>query len=84
MPLESPSSEEAAPRRPAGLETVVRRFEGAWQRGERPDIEAALAGLAGADRAAALVELAHAELELRLKAREPARVEDYLPATTMS
>jgi serine/threonine protein kinase/Leucine-rich repeat (LRR) protein len=50
----------------------------AWLRAEHPDIDAALAALAGAERGAALVELAHAELELRLKAGEPARVEDYL------
>jgi serine/threonine-protein kinase len=61
-----------------GLETVVRGFEAAWRRGEQPDIDAALAGLAGSERGAALVELAHAELELRLKAGEPARAEDYL------
>jgi hypothetical protein len=63
---------------PAALETIVRRFEAAWQSGSRPDLDAALAGLADADRATALVELVHAELELRLKAGAPARVEDYL------
>jgi hypothetical protein len=62
----------------AGLETLVRRFEAAWQRGERPDIDAALAGHTGGQRTAILVELVHAELELRLKAGEAARVEDYL------
>jgi formylglycine-generating enzyme required for sulfatase activity/serine/threonine protein kinase len=62
----------------AGLETVVRGYEAAWLRGERPDIDSALAGLAGAARAAALVELAHTELELRLKAGEPACAADYL------
>jgi tetratricopeptide (TPR) repeat protein len=62
----------------SGLETIVRGFEAAWLRGQRPDLDAALAGLTGAERSAALVELVHAELELRLKAGEPARVEDYL------
>jgi serine/threonine protein kinase/Leucine-rich repeat (LRR) protein len=65
-------------RGPASLETVVRGFELAWLRRERPDIDAALAALTSADRATALVELVHAELELRLKAGEPARAEDYL------
>jgi tetratricopeptide (TPR) repeat protein/tRNA A-37 threonylcarbamoyl transferase component Bud32 len=62
----------------SGLETIVRRFEAAWLRGQRPDLDAVLSGLTGTDRTAALVELVHAELELRLKAGEPARVEDYL------
>jgi serine/threonine-protein kinase len=73
----TPSNRADTPR-PAGLETVVREFEAACLRGEHPDIDAALAPLTGEERAAALVELAHAELELRLKAGEPARVENYL------
>jgi eukaryotic-like serine/threonine-protein kinase len=60
----------------SGLSTVVERFEQAWQAGQRPDIEAHLP--AGEGRRAALVELAHVELERRLKAGEAARVEDYL------
>jgi WD40 repeat protein len=60
-----------------GLETAVSRFEGLWRRGGRPRLEDFLPA-AGPARAAALVELAHAELELRLKAGEAARVEEYL------
>jgi tetratricopeptide (TPR) repeat protein len=78
MTPESTSSQLATPRRLPGLETVVCGFEMAWRRGECPDLDAALAGLSGAERAEALVELAHAELELRLKAGESARVEEYL------
>jgi WD40 repeat protein len=78
MTPEPKLSDRASPAGPAGLETVVRGFEVAWLRAEHPDIDAALAALAGAERGAALVELVHAELELRLKAGEPARVEDYL------
>src|SRR5262249_18133778 len=50
--------------------------ESAWRRGERPD----LAGLLpeGPRRRQALLDLVHVELELRLKAGESARVEDYL------
>jgi hypothetical protein len=78
MTSEPGPSRPADTARRAGLEAAVHGFESAWQRGERPDINAALAGLTGEDRAAALVELVHIDLELRLKAGEPARVEDYL------
>jgi serine/threonine protein kinase len=56
---------------------IVYRFEQAVRRGERPTIEGALAA-AGVHRARALVELVHSDLDYRLKAGEPARVEDYL------
>jgi serine/threonine-protein kinase len=58
-------------------EEFIRRFEAAWQQGGRPAIEDYLPPTA-ADRHAVLVELVHAELEYRLQAGEPARVEDYL------
>src|SRR5207244_941645 len=47
----------------------------AWQRGEQPSIAEYL--LAG-DQVPLLVELVHVELERRVKANEPARVEQYL------
>ena len=53
-------------------------FELALSRGERPALDAFLPALEPAERQALLAELAHAELEFRLKAAEPARVEDYL------
>ncbi len=56
------------------LEDAIDRFEDAWQQGNRPVIEDHLMG--GDD--ALLVELVHVDLEYRLKAGEPARVEDYL------
>src|SRR5579875_426019 len=59
------------------LEPLVRRFEEAWQRGERPALDAYLPRDAE-PRRIALVELIHLELELRLKAGEAARVEEYL------
>jgi serine/threonine-protein kinase len=58
-------------------EEMIEQFEAAWQRGERPTIEALLPA-AAADRRVLLVELVHAELECRLKAGEAARVEEYL------
>src|SRR5262249_45574142 len=59
------------------LEQRVEEFETAWQRGERPALESYLAS-AGDRRRPLLIELVHADLELRLKAGEPARVETYL------
>ena len=60
------------------LERVTDRFEASWRRGERPSIEDYLPDDAGEDRRSILIELVHAELEFRLGAGEPARVEDYL------
>ena len=67
------SSSSAAQTR---LERLVAQFEDAWRCGLRPDLASLLPD--GVDRREALVELAHTELEFRLKAGEPARVEDYL------
>src|SRR5262249_52868745 len=53
------------------LEQRVEEFETAWQRGERPALESYLAS-AGDRRRPLLIELVHADLELRLKAGEPA------------
>jgi serine/threonine protein kinase/tetratricopeptide (TPR) repeat protein len=58
-------------------EDVIARFEEAWRRGERPRIEDYL-GAEGVARRELIVELIHADLECRLKAGEPARVETYL------
>ena len=60
----------------ACLEQVVERFEQAWQRGERPAVEDYLP--AGGGSPELILELAHADLECRLKAGEAARVEAYL------
>jgi tetratricopeptide (TPR) repeat protein len=59
-------------------EGVVRGFEDALLRGERPPLEDYVSGISGADRTTLLAELVHVELECRLKAGEPARVEEYL------
>src|SRR5207244_4329761 len=57
---------------------VLDRFEEAWEGGQPPDLAAFLPppGLPG--RGEALVELAHIDLERRLKGGEPVRVEGYL------
>src|SRR4051794_1515641 len=58
-------------------EAVIRRFEAAWRRDERPGLSAFVTpGTAHSTRL--LTELAHVDLEFRLRAGEAARVEDYL------
>jgi tetratricopeptide (TPR) repeat protein len=61
----------------ARLESCVSRFEAAWQAGRRPALDDYLIG-DGPLRRAQLLELIYTDLEYRLKAGEPARVEDYL------
>jgi serine/threonine protein kinase/predicted ATPase len=55
----------------------VKRFEAAWHKGPRPSIHDYLPA-AEPLRGRVLVELAHVDLELRLKTGEAARVEEYL------
>lgn len=59
------------------LARTVERFEDAWRRGARLAIDDLLIGHS-ATRQAVLAALAHVELELRLKAGDAARVEEYL------
>src|SRR5581483_738738 len=59
------------------LERLIDRFEDAWQRGERPAVRDYLPA-EGPLRRAALTELAHTDLEYRLRAGEPARAEAYV------
>src|SRR5690348_1765830 len=61
----------------ARCEDRIRAFEAAWGRGEAPAVRDFLVD-EGEARHALLVELAHADLALRLRAGEPARVETYL------
>jgi serine/threonine protein kinase len=58
------------------LEDVVRRFDDAWKGPARPEIVEYLPAGAGWTRL--LTELVHVDLEHRLRAGEPARVEEYL------
>ena len=78
------SGDRFSPERPLGdthdprqLDQIVARFEDAWQRGERPIIEDHLPS-DEQDRRPVLIELIHTELELRVKAAERVRVEEYL------
>jgi hypothetical protein len=59
------------------LERILQAFEGAWQRGERPDLSALLPP-SGAERRLLLAALARADLNHRLQAGEAVCVEDYL------
>jgi predicted Ser/Thr protein kinase len=59
------------------LEQILRDFEAALERGERPRFDDFVPP-EQALRRPLLVELMHMDLEHRLKAGEPARVEDYL------
>src|SRR6516164_5826416 len=59
------------------LKDAVRRFENAWRQGPRPLIDDFLPS-DGPERSRVLIELVHIDLELRLKAGETARVEEYL------
>jgi hypothetical protein len=58
------------------LERVLQRWEDAWRRGQRPDLDAYLAD-ARAERLYLLHELVQADLEYRLQAGEEARIEAY-------
>jgi eukaryotic-like serine/threonine-protein kinase len=59
------------------LKDAVKRFEHAWRQGSRPAIDDYLP-VGEPQRSRALNELVHIDLELRLKAGEAARVEEYL------
>jgi predicted ATPase len=59
------------------LKDAVKRFEHAWRQGPRPGIEDYLPG-GDPLRFRVLIELVHIDLELRLKAGEIARAEEYL------
>jgi tetratricopeptide (TPR) repeat protein/tRNA A-37 threonylcarbamoyl transferase component Bud32 len=75
----SPSSWAALPSEAwQFLEGILDRFEDAWRRGERPALRAYLTEAAAEQRLVLLVQLAHMDLEFRLRAGEAARVEDYL------
>ena len=58
-----------------GVQEIVRAFRRALDRGERPALEAYRARREGRNRRAALIELIHEEMEVRIKAGEivPAR-----------
>jgi predicted ATPase len=61
----------------AAIKSAVRRFESGWRQGRQPVIDDYLPA-AKTLRCRVLVELVHIDLELRLKAGQAVRVEDYL------
>src|SRR5207248_3546425 len=63
----------------ARCEGLIKAFEEAWRRGPAPGLGDYLRA-DGPVRRALLLELAHVDLEFRLKTGEPARVEAYLGA----
>jgi WD40 repeat protein len=65
------------PEAKGSAEGRLERFEDAWQRGARPALEEHVPE-GGPSRLAVLADLIHIDLEYRLKAGEPARVETYL------
>ena len=58
-------------------EAILRRFEEAWQEEVGPDIDRYLP-TPRMDDVRLLFELAHIDLDLRIRRGEPARVEHYL------
>lgn len=62
------------------LERIVEQFESVWHSAERQRIEDCItaADTQAVDRQELILELVHAELELRLKTGDAARIEDYL------
>ncbi|VTS02810.1 atp synthase subunit beta : Protein kinase OS=Gemmatimonadetes bacterium KBS708 GN=J421_0248 PE=3 SV=1: Pkinase: AAA_16 [Gemmata massiliana] len=60
----------------AGYEDRILRFEREWQAGHRPELSGYLAG-SGAPSQGLLIELAHIDLEFRLKVGAGARAADY-------
>ena len=59
------------------LKDAVKRFENGWRQGKRPALDDYLP-TGDPLRRRVLIELVHIDLELRLKAGEAARVEEYL------
>jgi serine/threonine protein kinase len=75
-PIQPPGSEAGTVS--LAFDPMLRRFERAWQKGERPDLDAYLGLIPRGKRLAVLRDLVPLDLEYRLKAGEAARVEDYL------
>src|SRR5947209_19708144 len=74
---ESQSTKPARPEETGGrYESLYKRFDDAWQRGEEPRLDDYLPVDPG-ERQAVLAELVQMDLEYRMKAGRPARVEEY-------
>jgi serine/threonine protein kinase len=73
----SPAPEEGHTSDWSLLESQLKRFETAWERGDRPQLSDFL-DYGAEDAIELLVELVRVDLEYRLKTGDSARVEDYL------
>lgn len=71
-----PSTSQSKSRGTGVFESVIDRFELAWQEGRSPALESFLENT-GSDRAALLGELVLIDLEYRLKSGEAVRAENY-------
>src|SRR5947209_6078323 len=60
------------------IDTLLDAFESEWRSQRRPDVAAFLERVVEAERPALLRELVRMDLEYRLRAGEPARVEECL------
>jgi hypothetical protein len=58
-------------------EELLSRFDGLWQRGQRPALDEFVAGCSPGERLRVLAELVHAEMQLRLRAGEDACAEGW-------
>src|SRR5947209_4492621 len=72
------TSASTRPDQAESLESLLNRFVRRWLAGERPGLQEVVANAPPGERERLLVELVHAELELRLKAGEAARIEEYV------
>jgi hypothetical protein len=77
-PHSCPSAADLPTRAWQQIERVLNRFEEAWQQGKRPFLRDFLPQVPDGQRLLLLVELIHEEIELRLRAGEAPRVEEYL------
>src|SRR5579859_7093264 len=73
MSEQSMADTSPAPRRQGAVE----RFEDAWQRGGQPTLDDFLPPPGSPGRHELLIDLVNVDLERRLAAGRPARVEDY-------
>jgi serine/threonine protein kinase/tetratricopeptide (TPR) repeat protein len=76
MSTPNPQERKVFPSELVKLEEIIERFENAWQQGQPPAMEEYLKA-GDVEPRKLMIELAHVDLECRLKAGEAARVETY-------
>ena len=76
------SPQPQPPLRPASLSSEAKellgRFDSLWQQPDKPRIDDFLAACPENQRLAMLIELAHSELEFRLRGGDSTRTEEYV------